>query len=150
MNILIIDDSDYKVDQITELVREVMPEAHLTVARAFQTGLKKALSGRPDLILLDISLPTFEVTSGEPGGRTRPFGGREILENLSEAQFSPKVIVVTQFDRFGEGRNCVLRDDLMNELRTEFAGMFIEGIYYSGGHSGWKETLRRLLDKLPK
>ena len=130
MKVLIIDDSDYKVDHLSPVVHEVLPDATLEVARAFKTGLLRAIHSRPDLILLDISLPTFEVVSGEPGGRTRRFGGREILRELTAAGHRCKVIVVTQFDHFGDGNQSVLREDLMEELKDEFQSMFVAGIYY--------------------
>jgi DNA-binding NarL/FixJ family response regulator len=144
MKVLIIDDSDYKIDGLTSVIKEFCPAASISTARAFRPGIRTARLLQPDLILLDMSLPTFEITSREAGGRTRPFGGREILRELDATGHMTQIIVVTQFDRFGERNQS--RDDVMRELQTEFPRWFLGGIYYSVVDSKWREALFALLN----
>jgi DNA-binding NarL/FixJ family response regulator len=147
MKVLIIDDSDYKIDGLTSVMREFAPDAELFTARAFRPGVQLARKIRPDLILLDMSLPTFISSSRETGGRTRPFGGREILRELDATGHVTRVIVVTQFDRFGERNQS--RDELMKEMQSEFPDWFVGGVYYSVVDSKWREELLKLLALLP-
>ncbi len=144
MKVLIIDDSDYKVESLTSLVGQVLPLATIKVARAFKSGVSLARQEHPDMILLDMSLPTFEVSSGETGGRTRPFGGREILRELESTGHMTNIIVVTQFDRFGERNQS--REDLMSELKAEFHDRIVGGVYYGAVDSTWRESLAALLE----
>jgi DNA-binding NarL/FixJ family response regulator len=148
MKVLLIEDSDYKVEQITQVVEQSIPGANLLVSKSFRSGLDAALENNPDIILLDMTLPTFEVRKGELGGRTRPFGGREILRELQFAGMSGiAIIVVTQFDRFGEGSQSVVRENLMKELITEFPEYKITCVYYSGRGAEWRELLKTELVK---
>jgi CheY-like chemotaxis protein len=148
MRVLIIEDSDYKIDHLCELLAEVLPDASVTVARAFRTAIVRLAELQPDLVLLDMSLPTFEAGPREAGGRTRPFGGREILREMDAVGVAARVIVVTQFDSFGEGRRSVSRDQLMQELKSEFPELIAGGVYYNGADSRWRDALKGILLKL--
>jgi DNA-binding NarL/FixJ family response regulator len=147
MKILIIDDSDYKVEGLMAVIADFSPHANVSVARSFRSGVESAKKSLPDLMLLDMTLPTFEIGSTEAGGRTRPFGGREILRELDAIGLKTRVIIVTQFDRFGERNQS--RDELMNELREEFPDCFVGGVYYSVVDSAWRQALVELLKQLP-
>ena len=146
MKLLIIEDSDYKIDHIQGLVAEVLPNTQVFLARAFRSGIAQIMEIRPDILILDMTLPTFEARHGEGGGRTRPYGGREILRELVALRILPRVIVVTQFDRFGEGRRAVFRDQLMEELKAEFPELIVGGVYYNGADSKWRDSLKALLE----
>jgi len=63
--------------------------AHLTA----DAGL--ILAEVPDLVLLDMSMPTFDMTDKDKGGRHRGFGGRDILEDIARRGASTKVVIVT-------------------------------------------------------
>jgi len=147
MKVLIIDDSDYKVDSLTALVKEFNPSINVRVQRAYRSGVVAAREWQPDLILLDISLPTFELSSREAGGRTRAYGGRDVLGDLDSTDDFAYIIVVSQFDSFGEGHQS--REELMSELHAEFPEWIVGGVYYSVVDSKWREELTELLRNVP-
>lgn len=150
MKVLIIDDSDYKITSLTESIRSWRSSADIFVARSFQNGLHKLKEWNPDLVLLDMTLPTSESASGHLEGRMRFFGGRELLAEMELEQLSTAVIIVTQFDRFGEHPNSVDRETLFAQLLHRFPDVFRGGIYYSNIDSGWKVKLTQLLKKIGK
>src|SRR4051812_45722790 len=111
MRILILDDSDYKIKSIHDALIEWKVSQDTQIARSFQKGLLAIKQFLPDLIILDMTLPTSEREDGVLTGRTRVFGGREILHEMELESIDAKVIVVTQFDRFEElGRTLLLND----------------------------------------
>ena len=82
MNVLLIEDEDPKLEGIQKYLRERHPTFHVTVARSVKSGLAALRIQLPDLLLLDMSLPTFDITESEPGGRPQGFGGIEIVRYL--------------------------------------------------------------------
>jgi len=85
-------------------------------AHSMQSGLRALLKQTPDLVLLDMNLPTYDITSEESGGRLQAFAGREILRQLARRNIFVPVVVVTQFDYLGEGRNRIALGELDQEL----------------------------------
>ena len=145
MKVLIIDDSEYKIISIEKLLQELLHRPQIAVARSFQTGIKKLGLFAPDLVLLDMTLPTSETKDGHLDGRTRIYGGREILAEMELNEQKASVIVVTQFDRFGEPPLSVDRVTLFKQLEEEFPDTVIGGVYYSNVDSYWKSQIAKLI-----
>ncbi len=145
MNLLLIEDDPNKLRQLSDLIHESCSDVSLVERRSYQSGLQEALKGGVDLIVLDMSIPTYDISPLERGGRFRPFGGRELLHRLSRRGVSAKAIVVTQFDRFGEGSDVMTLDELRATMRAEFPGYYVDTIFYQPGSSEWRERLREAL-----
>lgn len=150
MKVLIIDDSEYKVESLQALLGETSLASEVKVAKSFQSGIRALQEFRPDLVLLDMTLPTSERSDGHLEGRTRLFGGRELLAEMEFASLSPKVIIVTQFDHFGEPPTSITLKELLNQLKNRFPTLVIGGVYYDNLNSGWTDELRPLLQQLPQ
>src|SRR5438045_3994271 len=120
MKILIVDDSEYKIESLQSLLTETLIAPEVKVAKSFQGGIKAMEEFQPELVLLDMTLPTSERADGHLEGRTRLFGGRELLAEMEFSGLTPKVIIVTQFDHFGEPPNSITLEALLNQLKTHF------------------------------
>lgn len=147
MKILIIEDDHNKLDRLRGLVSQELTHAEVKEARAYQKGLRLLRDWRPDLLLLDMSMPTYEVGTGEQGGRPRSFGGRQILHEMRRRKIGARVIIVTQFDVFGDGPEQKTLSQLKLELATEFRGLYVGAVYYDPAASDWGDDLRRMLNK---
>nr|WP_128797651.1 response regulator [Corallococcus coralloides] len=141
MKILIIEDDFNKLQRISELVRERAPTAEVTERKSYQSGLKEALRAHPDLIVLDMSMPTYDISPTEKGGRTRPYAGREILSELKRKKISSKVIIVTQFESFGEGAEALTLLQLNKQLQADHTGNYVSTVYYHPSETGWRDNL---------
>jgi hypothetical protein len=73
-----------------------------------------------------MTMPTYDVTPSERGGRTRVFGGREILRAIARRKLPARVIVVTQFESFGEGKQKKTLSELSQELRRDFPDNYVD------------------------
>jgi CheY-like chemotaxis protein len=145
MRILVIEDHGPKLEQIQAVVESTLPNAVVTVARSYQSGLRSILSGGVDLILLDMTLPTFDTQAGEPGGDTLAYGGRDILDSLQHRGVSIPVIVVTQFDSFGKGVDRLTLRQLDAELKEQHGSTYLGASYYNPAIAGWSEGLRGMI-----
>jgi CheY-like chemotaxis protein len=145
MRVLVVEDDPYKLQRLQAFVGDALRGADIIACKSYQSGLQEAIEGSPDIIVLDMSLPTYEVTATESGGRSRPFGGREILDEIKRKGQCPWVIVVTGLPSFGEGKEKMSLDQMKAILRVEFAGMYRGTIYYHASESEWQAALQREL-----
>ena len=142
MKVLIVEDDEFKQRRIAQVVREDYPEAEVHLERSVNSGLKGISEFHPDLILLDMSLTTFDVGPGEPGGRPQNFGGIEVLRQMERLNFTIPVIVITQHERFADRGEEVHLSAVHKELREEHAEVFKGLIYYNSAAGSWKKQLR--------
>lgn len=149
MKVLIIDDSEYKIKSIKAVVEAFLNANEIDVAKSFQTGLVKLLN-KPDLLLLDMTLPTSEGDDGQLEGRMRIFGGKEIMAEMEFLEINSKVVIITQFDRFGDPQNEINSADLFDLLKAEFPTLYYGGIYFSHVDFAWRQELGALLKKYKK
>ena len=69
MNILLVEDNNYKIEQLEAFITSEFPAMSLTVKKSYHSGLKEIiLNSRYDLVLLDVSMPTYDIQPGESGG----------------------------------------------------------------------------------
>jgi len=145
MKILVIEDDENKRNQILHFLQDTFPLAKIEIAKSLQTGLKAIIRVGPDLILLDMTMPTFDIGGPEDGGRPQPLGGREILRQMARRKITVPTIVVTQFDKFGEGAHALTIEELHSQLRSAHTGTYVGFVYYNAALEGWKQELGSLI-----
>lgn len=142
MKILIVEDDNNKRRHLVELVRELVPSAAVEERGSYQSGLSAALASDYDLLILDMSMPTFDSMSGTSGNHRR-FAGRDIIRELDRRRRVTRAIVVTQFETFGEGSNRRTLTELHEELAGSYATIYDSIVYYHAAQSDWREALGR-------
>jgi CheY-like chemotaxis protein len=80
MKILLVEDDEYKIDLIVPFIKSMILDVDLTFAASVKSA-KKELDNDNEIhvVLLDMTLPTFDMTAGSSGGRPQGFGGLEVL-----------------------------------------------------------------------
>lgn len=94
-----------------------------------------------DLVILDMSLPTYDVGPNERGGRPQGFGGLTVIQHIDALARTLPVLVVTQFLSFEQGDEILEVGDLQRALSSDYPDLFIGLIQYSGGSNNWKDDL---------
>ncbi|MCY1022709.1 response regulator transcription factor [Pyxidicoccus sp. MSG2] len=145
MKILIVEDDEDKRRQVSEFLKELAPDAVLQEARSMQSGLSAILKGGQDLLILDMTMPTFDITAEEDGGRPQAYAGRELLRHMKRRGIRTPAIVLTQFDRFGEGLDLLTLEQLDTALRAAHAGHYLGAVFYSVTDESWKAHLEKLI-----
>lgn len=147
MRILIVDDDPHKMRQLTGFMREEYAFAAIEEQRSYQSGLRSAVENPPDVMILDMTMPTYDVGGKETGGRERRYAGLQVLEQLRRRQVATAVIVCTQFPRFGEGTELITLDELRSQLEREFVGTYRGTVFYQAADAQWKKELRDALSQ---
>ena len=145
MKIVIVEDDVQKLKQLSLFIEQNYSGAFVRHARSYNTGLDAILDDPPDLVLLDMSLPTFDVSPQESGGRSRHFGGRELLSEIKRANLECCAIVVTQFETFGDGVERMTLQQIREQLASEYSRWYAGVVSYQPSESGWRDELLRLL-----
>jgi CheY-like chemotaxis protein len=101
-----------------------------------------------DLVLLDMTMSTFDVQAEDDGGRPISYAGREILRQMDRFEIKTPVIVVTQYDLFGTGLETMSRKDLDKLLSKEHSDTYRGMVFYNAVEDAWKATLTKLATKV--
>ncbi len=148
MQILLVEDEDPKRDHIKAFLESRLPLANIETARSVRSAIFRLKSSAPALLLLDMSLPTFDVAADEPGGRPQGFGGMEVLRYMDRYRLSVPTIVITAYEAFfSQERKGIDLRSLSDELKEKHPRTYCGLIYYNSIFGGWQEHLSELLDK---
>jgi len=151
MKALVVEDDENKRRQIVEFLATEFPQFNTIIAQSYQGGLKAIVSEKPDVVLLDMSMPSFDISADDDGGGKQAFAGREILRQLFRRGLFVPVVVVTQFDQFGDPGSVVTLGELDGRLRIAYPQIYAGAVFYSAGSDSWKVDLEnRLLTVLKK
>jgi CheY-like chemotaxis protein len=145
MKLLLVEDDPHKASQVSGYLAEAFPAADLTIRRSYTSGLKEIRTTKPDIVLLDMSLPNFDPEIEEDSGRFRSYGGRDVMQQVKRRQLGVKIIIVTGFETFTTGEETVRLSDLTEDLEKEFPGIFVGTVYYNAAEDNWKKQLSDMI-----
>lgn len=158
MRILVVEDETPKREGVSEVITNIGFDCLITFAMSVRSAIKLLHDERFDFIVLDMSLPTFDVTEDEFGGRPQGFGGVEVIRYLEREDIIVPIAVVTAYEAFsiaGEsdgssaGKEVSLAE-LSEDLREEFPGYEISVIKYDTVVDDWKSSLSSVINILKK
>ncbi len=149
MKILLIEDHPLKQAQITKFVLEKFSGSQIETKNSYISGLKelKLHHNSYDLLLLDISMPNYDISPEDSGGDWMPLAGKNILKEMYLRDINTKAIVITMHGSYDDGTRIT---DLHSDLQQEFADNYIGYVYYSQINEDWKENLCQLINSLKK
>lgn len=143
MRVLIIEDTEAKMRVIEECIKGVYEEWEFTEAMSYSAGIQNIYAGGWDLILMDMSLPTYNISHTESGGTKKPVAGQELMARMLSRKIFIPVIIITQFDTFGDNQSL---ESLNKEFEEGYTRIWKGTISYD--KPGWQEQLLKLLDEI--
>lgn len=147
MNVLLVEDEFPKMEDLQEFFAVRHPDSTICTARSVRSAVDAVRSTTDfDLIILDMSLPTFDITPTETGGKPQGFGGVEVLRYLKKLDARAMVIIVTAFEAFTSDAKTITLDDLRLKLKAEFPANFYGAIYYNVIFKSWVQELENMID----
>lgn len=148
LRILFVEDNDHKRGRIIDFISHSFPSAEVDEAYSFTSGWQKIESSFFDLVLLDMTLPTYDRSSAESGGRVRIFGGKEIARKIFRNKIKTRVAFITQFNSFSDKGYSYNFDELYKEMATDLNDTFRGMIFYNSSVSAWRDELAKVIDEL--
>jgi CheY-like chemotaxis protein len=148
MNILVVEDDDNKRSHILGYLSSNWPDIHVETAESLIAALRAIKRGRHTIVLLDMTLPNYDLDDDGAGGGMHAFGGEEFLRQVKRLRIPTSVVVVTQFETFGEPPDTKNLAELDESLRVEFPNLYRGAIYYHASIHDWNVTLSEKLKDL--
>lgn len=146
MKILLVEDETPKRKHIESYIHQIFSEGvYLNISKSVTSAVQSLENDPPDLILLDMSLPTYDVKDTEAGWRPQGFGGIEIMRYMINLGLKRPVIVITGYEAFPRGSEQVDLSDLEYELKEEFGEMVEAILHYNSTYDEWKDRLLKAL-----
>lgn len=142
MRILIIEDDVNKLNAISAFLDGYSYISYQHES-SYHSGMRTLLANRFDLLLLDMSMPVYDVTAQETGGRPLALAGRDILFQLRRRKSDIKAIIVTQYEDFDGLSLSALDKDLSREFSINYLGY----VYYNTTQDSWKDNLDGFLSR---
>lgn len=144
MEILIIEDNTNKLEHIRRFFEKHCIGCTIEETYSFSGGRKKVFAKVWDLVVLDMSLPTYDITHSESGGDKKPIAGINIIKRMKHRNILYPTIIITQFETFDDDK--ISLKSLNEELEEKYSEIWKGTIYY--GDDDWEKKLKKvLLDK---
>jgi CheY-like chemotaxis protein len=145
MLILLIEDDNYKQEQIEEAIRDIIPDATIDVGRSVQQAVSMVNSCAYNLIVLDIALPSHESKAGGAQPISQPSGGVEVLLELSYANRNEKVIIVTQYPEIEYDGRLYPLNKVSEVFSKSLSVKIADVIHFSAKTTNWKPRFQEVL-----
>lgn len=144
--ILIIEDEQKKLDNLKDFLKGEFPNIEVNEKRSYNSALKEIIERHNDycLILLDMSMTTYDVSVEESGGIPEPLAGENILDTMFLYEISTKVIVVTMYESFA-GKKLKAFDC---ELKENYPDNYCGYVFFSHKTTDWKLELKKILNSI--
>ncbi|SOE87072.1 Response regulator receiver domain-containing protein [Burkholderia sp. YR290] len=144
-DVLIVEDNNHKRERIITFLHETFPKCKVIEAHSFTAACKRIAEQEFAAVLMDMSLPTYDKSATESGGRFRAFGGRELARKIIRRSISTKILFITQYQSFSERGTSQTFESLDEEVRLECGSHYIGFVHYDSSRSAWKEKITETL-----
>lgn len=143
----IVEDSALKASNISSFFAQkysfLLPP---DISGSYQSAMRAIAESKPDLVIMDMTIPTFDRKPNAREGRMRPIGGYDLMSKMKHKSISASVIVLTQLETFGEGEEEVSFEEITNRCRRDFMDIFLGSVYYDQSGLNWQTELGMLID----
>lgn len=143
MKILIVEDDAFKAEDIKTVILKEFRDCCIHIAKSFQSGCEIALTKPFDLLILDMSIPNFDICSEDHGGETLKNGGELIMRELIDEGRDFNAVILSQYETFA-GETI---EQIDTRLKTLCQTKYMGWIKYSISNNDWQEKLFNTIKK---
>src|ERR1700679_1713555 len=102
-HILLVEDDEHKRTQVLEFLQRTWANMTVDTAASFQAGMRLLKDRQFTFVILDMTLPNYDIGPEEDGGELRQLGGQEFLRRMKRGQLLIPTVILTQYESFGSG-----------------------------------------------
>lgn len=153
MDILIIEDNEFKAKELVEFITENYTNTSITIKTSYKDALKEILYNNDSyaMYIIDITLPRSNPDNKRSQVKPEHFAGEEILKEMKRHNIHKNFILFTAFTHFGEeGREMVAIDKLAKRIKSQHEHYYHGCIKYQSGSKNWMNELQRTLKRIIK
>lgn len=142
MRVLVVEDDDFKFEDIAGLLRDLPFRVVAERASSVQAGYEAIQGVQFDYIILDMALPSHNLVAGTGNPYPEPVGGLEILLELADQSRSDRVIVLTQYPSIEFNREYIPLDKFPS-IAAQHGITSIKACILFGLDGAWKELISK-------
>lgn len=146
--LLVVEDNEYKRKRICEVIESNFNNWTVEQCYSFNSAWRLISKEEYDVVILDMSLPTFDKTESEPGGVFRVFGGKELARKMTKRNIKSKFLFITQYKNFSDNTSSCSFDSLKTELLESYRKSCIGFVLYSNTQSEWRDEILTAIREL--
>ncbi len=144
MRILLVEDDDHKMNDIIGYIRTLNMTIEISTARSVESGVQSAIDNSFNLLLLDMTIPNFDITEKSDGGKSYKNGGEIIVKELLDEDVDFNCAVITQYETF----NNETIDQIGLRIQRLCGKKYFGFVKYNTSNESWKNDLKQMLENV--
>ncbi len=141
--LLIIEDEQRKLDYLKDFLKMEFPDIEFEEKHSYNSALREIVENytKYNLILLDMSMSTYDVSVEESGGVPEPLAGENILDAMFLNEIPTKVVVVTMYESFVGKKLTAFNIELKDNYPDNYLGF----VFFSHKNTDWRVELKKYI-----
>lgn len=147
LKVLLVEDELTKEKKLMNHICTIHPHVSLDIKHSITTAIIALRQNEYNYVVLDMSLPLYDFDDMEHSEDNEfdAFGGMSVLDEIDRLFKVCKVIVVTAFDKLGEGKKQIELPQIQSELEESFPENYVGCIFYDSSRIDWQSELNSYL-----
>lgn len=145
MNILIIEDDDYKLERIKAFTISKLGDVHFRYSESLKEALEAVTENTYDLIFVDMAIPSHPTIAGQGTPVSFNTGGLEVLMELSASGRSDPCIIITQYPDIEISGEYIPVNQVKEKLPILLECEVAACILYDEDNDNWQSELGAVL-----
>lgn len=153
MKVLVVEDDEPKLRAIKRFFGENYKQYSIAEAKSLTSAIALLDSEPFSLAVVDMSLPTYDISAATMGGGApQGFGGEDVLRFISAVCPDTLMLVITQYEEFPDSGAGGVRSlaEIGSSLAEDIGEGFLGAIHYSGQHGDWQIMMKDVIDRAIK
>lgn len=142
MKVLLVEDDEHKTNDIISYIESLNKKIEVAIARSVESGVQAAVDNQYDLILLDMTIPNFDITEKSDGGKSYKNGGEIIVKELLDEEVEFRCAVITQYETF----NNETIDQISQRISHLCGDNYLGYVKYSTNTESWRQGLKEYIE----
>ena len=144
--VLLIEDYEEKAQDIMTFLSRSHPEFEVSRCSSYNSAQEMIFEAETeyDLILLDMSMSSYDPKDDATGGLPEPSAGQNILEGMYLRNISTPVIVITMYNVFGRKELSAFHEELIASYPQNYRSY----VFYSSQKSDWRSNLNKQIKEI--
>lgn len=144
--VLLIEDYEEKAQDIMTFLSRSHPEFEVSRCSSYNSAQEMIFEAETeyDLILLDMSMSSYELKDDATGGLPEPSAGQNILEGMYLRNICTPVIVITMYNVFGRKELSAFHEELIASYPQNYRSY----VFYSSQKSDWRSNLNKQIKEI--
>lgn len=148
MRLLLVEDDEFKASDLAKAATEVLGDVTVERAASVTSASRAILEEEYDICILDMSLPTFDLSGPGGGGSPQGQGGLDVLRLAKHVVRSPAFLIVTQYPDIEIDRTDVPLHKAGKQLKAAFDAEVLGCVHYEFDSDAWRSVFCAALSGL--